>query len=314
MRKALKRIWFPLVVVCVISLHAIGMGVRPSEGDPGYGFVSADRPQTPDTIRYRNIFIKHGSGKIGDYDTSSFLELYDTVPLVTARDSIFPPDSLKETDPFRYKYYVAIIDSLVHQIVSDSLKQAGDSIDWPILDSLYTIEYKARKKAEFDSWYAGLSKNDKRKYDVEQKEKIKRREADSLQTIKDSLLAIRDSIRENTPRILETFALPDSMLYKRIIQWTHEREFHKMDIKIPDTTANFRFHDYPFFRKDVNATWLGVAGSAVQYYNYFNRTSENGVSFYQPYESWTYSAKTLPFYNTKTAYTELSYTGTLFAH
>ena len=93
MRKALKRIWFPLVVVCVISLHAIGMGVRPSEGDPGYGFVSADRPQTPDTIRYRNIFIKHGSGKIGDYDTSSFLELYDTVPLVTARDSIFPPDS-----------------------------------------------------------------------------------------------------------------------------------------------------------------------------------------------------------------------------
>lgn len=314
MRKALKRIWFPLVVVCVISLHAIGMGVRPSEGDPGYGFVSANRPQTPDTIRYRNIFIKHGSGKIGDYDTSSFLELYDTVPLVTARDSIFPPDSLKETDPFRYKYYVAIIDSLVHKIVSDSLKQAGDSIDWPILDSLYTIEYKARKKAEFDSWYAGLSKNDKRKYDVEQKEKIKRREADSLQTIKDSLLAIRDSIRENTPRILETFALPDSMLYKRIIQWTHEREFHKMDIKIPDTTANFRFHDYPFFRKDVNATWLGVAGSAVQYYNYFNRTSENGVSFYQPYESWTYSAKTLPFYNTKTAYTELSYTGTLFAN
>ena len=314
MRKALKRIWFPLVVVCVISLHAIGMGVRPSEGDPGYGFVSADRPQTPDTIRYRNIFIKHGSGKIGDYDTSSFLELYDTVPLVTARDSIFPPDSLKETDPFRYKYYVAIIDSLVHKIVSDSLKQAGDSIDWPILDSLYTIEYKARKKAEFDSWYAGLSKNDKRKYDVEQKEKIKRREADSLQTIKDSLVAIRDSIRENTPRILETFALPDSMLYKRIIQWTHEREFHKMDIKIPDTTANFRFHDYPFFRKDVNATWLGVAGSAVQYYNYFNRTSENGVSFYQPYESWTYSAKTLPFYNTKTAYTELSYTGTLFAN
>jgi len=104
------------------------------------------------------------------------------------------------------------------------------------------------------------------------------------------------------------------MLYKRIIQWTHEREFHKMDIKIPDTTANFRFHDYPFFRKDVNATWLGVAGSAVQYYNYFNRTSENGVSFYQPYESWTYSAKTLPFYNTKTAYTELSYTGTLFAN
>ena len=104
------------------------------------------------------------------------------------------------------------------------------------------------------------------------------------------------------------------MQYKRIIQWTHEREFHKMDVREPDTNFNFRFYDYPFYRKDVNATWLGVAGSPLQYYNYFNRSSENGVSFYDPYESWTYSAKTLPNYNTKTAYTELAYFGTLFAN
>lgn len=315
MKEVLKRIWFPLVVVCVISLHAIGMSPRPSKGDPGFGFVSAEKPQKPDTIKYRNIFIKRGGGKIVDeYDPSTFLEQVDTMPLVTARDSIFPPDSLKDIDPFRYKYYVAIIDSLVHSIVSDSLKNAGDSLDWPILDSLYTLEYNARKKAEFEAWYASLSKADRKKYDIEQKEKIKRRLADSLQLIKDSLTMRRDSIRESTPRILETFALPDSMLYKRIIQWTHEREFHKMDVQIPDTSADFRFHDYPFFRKDVNATWLGVAGSAVQYYNYFRRNSENGVSFYEPYESWSYSAKTLPFYNTKTAYTELSYFGTLFAN
>ena len=315
MKEYLKRIWFPLLVVCVISLHAIGMSPRASKGDPGFGFVSAEGPQKPDTIKYKNIFIKRGGGKIIDeYDTSTFLELSDTTPLVTARDSIFPPDSLKDIDPFRYKYYVAIIDSLVHSIVSDSLKNAGDSIDWPILDSLYTLEYNARKKAEFDAWYAGLSKLERKKYDIEQKEKIKRRIADSLQLVKDSLIARRDSIRENTPRILETFAFPDSMLYKRIIQWTHEREFHKMDIQLPDTSADFRFHDYPFFRKDLNATWLGVSGSPVQYYNYFRRNSENGMSFYEPYESWSYSAKTLPFYNTKTAYTELSYFGTLFAN
>ena len=70
--------------------------------------------------------------------------------------------------------------------------------------------------------------------EVESKERIKRQKADSLQAKRDSVALIRDSIRENTPRILETFALPDSMLYKRIIQWTHEREFHKMDIKIPE--------------------------------------------------------------------------------
>ncbi|MBR1927875.1 MAG: putative porin [Bacteroidales bacterium] len=314
MREVFKRIWFPLLVVCVISSHAVSMGVSLPSGDPGYGLVSAQKPQKPDTIRYRNIFMKGHSTSKDEYDESMFLEPIDTVPLVTARDSIFPPDSLKDIDPFRYKYYVAIIDSLVHTIVSDSLKQAGDSIDWPILDSLYTLEYKARKKAEFDAWYAGLSKAERKKYEIEQKEKRQRHLADSVQAVKDSLGFIRDSIRQSTPRILETFALPDSMLYKRIIQWTHEREFHKMDVKIPDTTANFRFHDYPFYRKDVNASWLGVAGSALQYYNYFNRGSENGLSFYEPYESWTYSAKTLPFYNTKTAYTELSYTGTLFAN
>ena len=57
MREVLKRIWFPLLVVCVISTHAVSMGVHPSSGDPGYGFVSAEKPQKPDTIRYRNIFM-----------------------------------------------------------------------------------------------------------------------------------------------------------------------------------------------------------------------------------------------------------------
>ena len=312
MKEAVKRIWFPLLVVCVISLHAIGMGFRPSYGDPGYGFVSSEKPGKPDTILYRNIFIKEGTG--AKEDTLLFLEPIDTMPKITARDTIFPPDSLKDIDPFRYKYYVAIIDSLTHKFVSDSLKQAGDSLDWPILDSLYILEQDLRKKAAFDAWYAGLSKDERKKYDTQQKEKLKRHVMDSIQKVKEAEALVKDSIKTNTPRILDAFALPDSMHYKRIIQWTHEREFHKMDINLPDTSANFHFHDYPFYRKDVNATWLGVAGSALQYYNYFNRTSENGVSFYQPYESWTYSAKTLPFYNTKTAYTELAYYGTLFAN
>ena len=312
MKELLKRTWFPLIVVCVIALQAVGMGVRPNQGDPGFGFVSAERPQRPDTIRYRNPFNKKGS--TGQADTSTFLSPVDTTPVLTARDTIFPPDSLKDIDPFRYKYYVALFDSLTHRIVSDSLRQAGDSLDWPILDSLYALDSAARKKAAFDSWYAGLSKMERKKYLIEQKEKVKRHRADSIQAVRDSVESVRDSIRTNTPRILETFAIPDSMQYKRIITWTHEREFHKLDVNYPDTGFNYRFYDYPIFRKDVNATWLGVAGSAAQYYNYFNRTSENGVSFYDAYEPWTYSAKTIPSYNTKTAYTELGYFGTLFAN
>ncbi len=301
-----------MVVVCVIALQAIGMGNAPVSGDPGFGFVSADRPLPPDTIRYVNQFIRGGSAK--DDTSSLLLSPIDTTPVITARDTIFPPDSLKDTDPFRYKYYVALLDSLTHRIVVDSLKEAGDTIDWPKVDSLYYLDSAIRKKAEFDAWYAGLSKTDRKKYDYEQKELVKKHVADSIQVIKDSIKTRKDSIREYTPRILETFAVPDSMQYKRIIQWTHEREFHRMDVSEPDTSYNYHYHDYPFYRKDVNATWLGVPGSALQYYDWFNRTSENGVSFYNPYESWSYSAKTLPMYNTKTPYTELAYYGTIFAN
>ena len=312
MKEALKRFWFPLVVVCVIALQAGGAGMRPVKGDPGFGFVSAERPQKPDTIRYKNPFAKKQG--TGERDTSTFLSEIDTMPVLTARDTIFPPDSLKETDPFRYKYYVALIDSLTHSIVSDSLRQAGDTVDLPVLDSLYELGVATRAREAHEAWLAGLTKDERKKYDIEQKEKLKKHVADSIQDVRDSLASIRDSIRENTPRILKTFALPDSMQYKRLIQWTHEREFHKMAVEEPDTGYNYHFHDYPFLRKDVNATWLGVAGSPVFYYDFFNRTSENGISFYDPYESWTYSARTLPFYNTKTAYTELGYSGTLFAN
>lgn len=311
MKDLFKRIWFPLVVVCVVALHAVGMSPRVSKGDPGYGFISAEAPQ--DTIHYRNQFLRGKVRRSAD-DTSTFLSPMDTVPQLTARDTIFPPDSLKDIDPFRYKYYVALLDSLTHVQVRDSLKAAGDSLDWPRLDSLYYLDSAMRKKAEFEAWYNGLSKTERKKYDFEQKEKLKKHIADSIADVKDSLKAIRDSIKENTPRVLTTFAVPDSMQYKRIVQWTHDREFHQMHIQEPDTNYNYRFYDYPFQRKDVNASWLGMAGSPVQYYNWFNRTSENGVSFYDPYESWSYSAKTLPMYNTKTAYTELSYFGTLFAN
>lgn len=297
--------------MCIIALQAIGMGNHVSTENPGYGFIMADKPTTPDTIRYRNQFI--GNTVKGE-DSSFLLVPIDTAHQLTARDTIFAPDSLKLTDPFRYKYYVAILDSLTHRIVVDSLKAAGDTVDWPMVDSLYRLDSAIRKKAEFDAWYAGLSKTDRKKYDYEVKEKLKKHLSDSLLDVKDSLKAHRDSVREATPRILETFALPDTMQYKRIVQWTHEREFHKMDVQEPDTSYNHWLHDYPFYRKDVNATWLGVAGSALQYYDWFNRSSENGVSFYDPYESWTYSAKTLPMYNTKTPYTELAYFGTIFAN
>lgn len=309
----LKRIWFPAAVVCFLAFQTVGMDIRRNSGDPGFGFIEAGRQGKPDTVHYKNQFIRSGNGPSVEDTSSFYLKEIDTVRHLTARDTIVPPDSLREIDPFRYKYYVALIDSLTHKQTRDSLKAAGDSLIWPRIDSIYYRDSAIRKKAEHEAWYKSLSKEERKKYDYSVKEKQKKHLADSLLAVKDSLKSIKDSIAEYTPRILSTFAIPDSMQYKRIIRWTRERDFHKMTIREPDTNYNYRFHDYPIYRNDVNATWLGVAGAPAQYYDFFKRESQNGVSFYDPYEPWAFSPGTAPMYNTKTPYTELAYYGTLFA-
>lgn len=196
----------------------------------------------------------------------------------------------------------------------DSLKALLDSTMWDKLDSIYLADSTARAKAAFEAWYAGLSKQERKKYDTEQRIQYKLARADSLKKVRDERKNIRDSIAETTPRILETYALPDSLYYKRFVAWTLDPDFGKLSPYVPDTTFNYHFHDYPFHRADVNATWLGVAGSPVQYYNWFLRRSNEGVEFYDAQESWSFSHRTLPNYNTKVPYTELGYFGTLFSN
>ena len=70
----------------------------------------------------------------------------DTVPLVFARDTMKVPDSLRTVDPFLYRWYVATKESLTHRIVVDSLIAAGDSLDWPRIDSLYYADSTAAAK------------------------------------------------------------------------------------------------------------------------------------------------------------------------
>ena len=130
---------------------------------------------------------------------------------------------------------------------------------------------------------------------------MKRRQAvlDSVLNVKDSLKAIRDSIKENTPRILQTFAVSEDMQFKRIITWKKDAFFNNPQLHDIDTSYNHWFNDYPFMREDVNVTYLGIVGSPVQNYDAFKRTSIEKVSFYAPYEVYSYSPSTIPMYNTK---------------
>ena len=308
----ISKIWLPVLAVGIIAMQSLAADLA------RIGEFRPEANAKADTVIYHNdIYTKFRSAYERAKEDSAGADIFGTDSpeiVITARDTMKVPDSLRFTDPFRYKYYVAIKDSLTHVIVRDSLRQAGDSLDWPKLDSLYRLDSTETAIRRFNEWYASLDKAARKKYDFEQKMKVRQHLIDSTLNAKDSLMAIRDSIRENTPRILETFAVPDSLQYKRIITWNKGSTFNEVLLHDLDTSYNYYFNDYPFMRKDVNVSYLGVIGSAVQTYDFSKRKSMEGISFYEPYESYSYSPYSIPLYNTKTPYTELAYWGTLFAN
>ena len=186
--------------------------------------------------------------------------------------------------------YQQMIDSLFELNLSpDSLKKMGlsDAVLFS-LDSLRKADSIAQIKV----------------YTPKELRKMKR----------DSIRKHTDSIIRNTPRILDTYLFADSIKYTRIFSWKHDTYFNNQEVLKIDTTFNYHFHDLPFHRDDINAQYLGVSGSAALPFNYHNRQTNELFPFFSPYMTYTYMPETLPFYNTKTPYTELAYYGTLFAN
>lgn len=103
------------------------------------------------------------------------------------------------------------------------------------------------------------------------------------------------------------------MRYKRLITWKADQKFNEVILEEQDTSYNYYFNDYPFFRKDVNATYLGTIGSATENLNYFKREKVEDAYYFTPYIGDSYTPETLPQYNVKKYYTELAYWGTIFA-
>ena len=295
MKNLIAKIWVPLVLVGVAAIQSFGI-------DAGR---SASLRQLADSLELIQL-----------PDTTHISDTILPEP-IQARDTIRIPDSLQYTDPFKYKYYIALKDSTTRFQVRDSLMAAGDTLELMMLDSLYIQDSTEVAKAKFDAWYASLTRKERKKYDAEQALPALIAAANRKIEIKDSIRAYKDSVRESIPRILETFAVPDSLHFKRIITWKHDKDFHNMvEVRdmAADTSYRRSFNDYVFYNEDINASWLGISGSPVQLYDWFKRAEEDNAIFYAPYSIWTYTPETLPQYNTKTPYTELAYYGTLFAN
>lgn len=308
MKNFLAKIWFPILLIGLAAFQSFGIDASRAWNIPGLR----------DSIILSRIE-DTSSAEVAVIDSSSAvldtLAVADTVAqdTIAARDTIRIPDSLEFKDPFFFKYYIAVKDSTTRRQVRDSLMQIGDTLELMKLDSLYIKDSTEVAIAKFNAWYNSLTRKERKKYDYEQALPAKIAEMNRKMEVKDSIRAVKDSIISATPRILETFAVPDSMHYKRIITWKHDRKFHDVNIQKFDTTYNYHFYDYPFFKEDVNTTWLGVSGSPEQSFNYFKRENIDNAIFYTGLQRYSFTAESLLNYNTKTPYTELAYWGTLFS-
>ena len=296
MKNVLAKIWVPMLLVALAAAQSFGI-------DAGR---SAGLRRLADSLKFNQL-----------QDTTTVQDSIAPPPVVSLRDTIKVPDSLRYTDSLRFKYYIALKDSTLRFQIRDSLIAIGDTLELMRLDSLYLKDSTDIAQAAHAAWYASLTRKERRKYDAEQALPGLIAAANRKLEIKDSIKAYRDSVKEATPRILETFAIPDSLHFKRIITWKHERDFQNiLDIRdmAQDTSYRRSFNDYPFYNEDINASWLGISGSPVQLYDWFKRSEEDNAIFYSPYKIWNYTPENLPQYNTKTPYTELAYYGTLFAN
>ena len=321
MKNFMAKIWVPTLLVLLAGVQSFGIDMHRTARPGGFADTLV-LSRLDDTTSAAETAIDSLADEAPALDSLAVDTLMaDTlladIPALTARDTIVIPDSLKETDPFFYKYYIAVKDSTTRMQVRDSLIMAGDTLELMKLDSLYLKDSAEVALAKHNAWYASLTRKERKKYDAEQRLPELIAAANRKLEVKDSIRAYKDSVLEATPRILETYAFPDSMLYKRIVTWKHDRYFHDLENlrdQSVDSSFNYNFHDYPFYREDVNASWLGVAGSPVQLYDWFKRHETDNAVFYSPYQIYSYTPENLPQFNTKTPYTELAYYGTLFAN
>ena len=313
MKNLISKIWFPIVLTGAAAVQSFGI-------DAGrYGKVLEKQDSLALEMEADSVRLSDSVVSVTDIDTT-WIDSLQAADSLTAADSLAPadtivvPDSLRYTDSLKFKYYIALKDSTTRAAVRDSLRNIGDSLELHRLDSLVYKDSTETAARDSIARFNAMTRKEQKKYLAELKTARKMIEVDSILRVKDSIRAYKDSIIESTPRILSTYVLPDSMQYKRMVMWNHDRYFNDIELREIDTTYNHYYTEYPFLRDDVNATYLGVIGSPTETYDYFKREEAENAIFYTPYMMYNYTPETLPMYNTKTPYTELAYWGTLFAN
>ena len=147
MKSLLSRIWFPVAVAALATVSTVATDPAVNTDMRLSGISLPVVTERPDTVIYPVDGYKRGwtaedfrmDANPLEMDDSLFaaadslgiadsLAVADTLPKLTARDTIPVPDSLRLTDPFRYKYYVALLDRPTYIFVRDSLISNNSSL------------------------------------------------------------------------------------------------------------------------------------------------------------------------------------------
>lgn len=111
---------------------------------------------------------------------------------------------------------------------------------------------------------------------------------------------------------LESFMFDRSIVKDRIFTWQVNRYLNKPVMGHIDTTINDHRVDFPFYKKDMGATYLGVSGSAALTLDYFQRPVHEFMYPLATYDAYRLTPDNIQFYNTRAPYTRFIYNGTLF--
>jgi hypothetical protein len=111
---------------------------------------------------------------------------------------------------------------------------------------------------------------------------------------------------------LESFMFDRPVVQNRIFTWQINRYLNKPVMGYIDTAINDHRVDFPFYKKDLGATYLGVSGSAALTLDYFQRPVHEYMYTLLPYDAYRLTPDNIQFYNTRAPYTRFTYNGTLF--
>ena len=116
-----------------------------------------------------------------------------------------------------------------------------------------------------------------------------------------------DTKKKRERRPLESYYFNDTTRALYNWKWNVDRYYNRVNIMPLDTTlADWRI-DYVFYRKGVGDMALGGLGQSSQPVNWFDRNQDRDFTFARSYDAYTARLENVPFYNGKSALTNMTY-------